>query len=115
MSENTVSANQYMRTEASITGAADRSSGPIDRIAVKLADPAWQPDRAQVAWLIDAAFRCGRDCGLAEAAELNLDALSAASTAPQWSAQALTAAERVARHRAECDARARVPRDGDHP
>jgi hypothetical protein len=131
MSEITVSTSRYMRVGITVAPERDNHVCPNDRIAVSLRDPEWVPDRAQVAWLIAAAFRSGRrgrdaalseaafqrgrEAGLAEAAELNLEALRAAYTAPPFSADSIVRHERVVRHRRESDAEARLPREGDHP
>jgi hypothetical protein len=115
MSEITVSTSRYMRVGITVAPERDNHVCPNDRIAVSLRDPEWVPDRAQVAWLIAAAFESGREAGLAEAAELNLEALRAAYTAPPFSADSIVRHERVVRHRRESDAEARLPREGDHP
>lgn len=96
-------------------------------MAAVLADPDWQPTRAEVAELIERAFRSGAETAAEDAyaagrrdeaarqTELNIAALSAGYATPPYDGRAL--AESLARkHRRErWDAWAVRPHRGDYP
>lgn len=112
MTDHTVSEGCDMRRTPYYRPSALSSTGsgePGARLAARLADPAWRPTREQVAWLIDAALRTGREGAYDEIMA------RAWATPPPFDARALSAAQRQQVRRAEWDRAAGQARDGDHP